>query len=244
MNHQYRKKPIVIEAWQVIEPTAVAEDPIADPEWLKAAFGANQVRWITVAGPTHILIETLEGTMRADIGDWIIQGVKGELYPCKADIFAATYDAVGISEQIDEEGVPVPHTIAVELGHHGVRVPVDMEGRVRWVTVNNFVVQAHYELAQDYTNCINTFIEAQNDAAKAVIDDAIDIGLGYMENGKYPVIGEPMRLRGVAVDDAVGTASKVGGLPYEPADKSDSEIAEEVVMDMVVDAAMKGQTDG
>lgn len=41
---------------------------------------------------THI--ETLEGTMRADVGDWIITGVKGERYPCKPDIFAATYEAV------------------------------------------------------------------------------------------------------------------------------------------------------
>lgn len=39
-------------------------------------------------------ISTLEGVMRADVGDWIIRGVKGERYPCKPDIFAATYEAV------------------------------------------------------------------------------------------------------------------------------------------------------
>jgi len=39
-------------------------------------------------------IETLEGTMRADPGDWIITGVNGECYPCKPDIFEATYDIV------------------------------------------------------------------------------------------------------------------------------------------------------
>lgn len=39
-----------------------------------------------------IEIQTLEGTMRADPGDWIITGVKGERYPCKPDIFAATYE--------------------------------------------------------------------------------------------------------------------------------------------------------
>jgi hypothetical protein len=39
-------------------------------------------------------IETLEGTMRADVGDYIITGVKGERYPCKPDIFEATYEAV------------------------------------------------------------------------------------------------------------------------------------------------------
>lgn len=39
-------------------------------------------------------IVTLEGTMRAEVGDWIITGVKGERYPCKPDIFEATYEAV------------------------------------------------------------------------------------------------------------------------------------------------------
>ncbi len=42
----------------------------------------------------ELLIETLEGTMKADIGDFIITGVRGEKYPCKPDIFYATYDEV------------------------------------------------------------------------------------------------------------------------------------------------------
>lgn len=42
----------------------------------------------------RVEIVTLEGTMVADVGDWIITGVKGEKYPCKPDIFAATYEAV------------------------------------------------------------------------------------------------------------------------------------------------------
>lgn len=41
-----------------------------------------------------LLIKTLEGEMMADPGDWIIKGIKGELYPCKPDIFAATYEPV------------------------------------------------------------------------------------------------------------------------------------------------------
>jgi len=58
---QYRKKPVVIEAYQT------------DKE---------------------VEIKTLEGTMRADVGDWIITGIKGEKYPCKPDIFEATYERV------------------------------------------------------------------------------------------------------------------------------------------------------
>ena len=45
-------------------------------------------------GPEPIFIETLEGTHRADPGDWIITGIKGEQYPCKPDIFEATYEPV------------------------------------------------------------------------------------------------------------------------------------------------------
>lgn len=43
-------------------------------------------------------IDTLEGKMKANIGDWIIKGVKGELYPCKPDIFRATYEYIGCDD--------------------------------------------------------------------------------------------------------------------------------------------------
>ena len=46
-----------------------------------------------------VMIETLEGTMRGDVGDWLITGVNGEQYPCKPDIFAATYES---AEEEDE----------------------------------------------------------------------------------------------------------------------------------------------
>ena len=49
-------------------------------------------------GTTSLIITTLEGEMEASLGDWVIRGVKGELYPCKSDIFAATY------EPADEKG--------------------------------------------------------------------------------------------------------------------------------------------
>jgi len=43
----------------------------------------------------EVFIETLEGTMKADVGDWIIKGVKGEYYPCKPDVFNMTYEKDG-----------------------------------------------------------------------------------------------------------------------------------------------------
>jgi hypothetical protein len=79
---QFRKKPVVIEARQFTE--------VADGSVLCSwCGGTNDKR------PVEIQIATLEGTMTAEIGDWIIQGVKGEFYPCKPDIFAATYVEAG-----------------------------------------------------------------------------------------------------------------------------------------------------
>lgn len=76
---KFRKKPVVIEAWHnVFENTRM-------PEWVKNAI-------VEVQSDGAFIIGTLEGDMRAELEDWIIQGVKGEVYPCKPDIFAATYE--------------------------------------------------------------------------------------------------------------------------------------------------------
>lgn len=86
----YRKKPVVIEAFQ----WTGEHDKTEGPEWICEAIRAGSVRFENVGTPQlALLIDTLEGTLRADPGDWIIRGVKGELYPCKPDIFAATYEA-------------------------------------------------------------------------------------------------------------------------------------------------------
>ena len=88
---QYRKKPIVIEAFRLGDEW---------PDWWADAVSASQAtthnddgRWS--GGPDWAEIQTLEGTMRANRGDWIIRGIKGEIYPCKPDIFEATYEAAG-----------------------------------------------------------------------------------------------------------------------------------------------------
>ena len=80
---KYRKKPVVIEAWKF----TCYKDLINAPRWV---IGAMRIPSTTES----ILIETLEGTYEAKPGDMIIQGVKGEVYPCKPEIFAMTYDLV------------------------------------------------------------------------------------------------------------------------------------------------------
>lgn len=86
---KFRKKPVVIEAWQF-----TGQSRLEWPEWMRGhPSTASQFDWPDVE---WISIDTLEGRMRADVGDWIIRGVKGELYPCKPDIFAATYEPVDL----------------------------------------------------------------------------------------------------------------------------------------------------
>jgi len=83
---KYRKLPVVIDAWQHFDNAG--QHTTAYPRWLLDAV---------VDGRIHnrgekTFVDTLEGQMRVTDGDWIIKGVKGELYPCKPDIFAATYE--------------------------------------------------------------------------------------------------------------------------------------------------------
>ena len=95
----YRKKPVQIEAFQW-DGTAEAATPLIN--WMltnnaTASFVcSNPDRCAEYDGdtPHAIVIRTLEGSMAATVGDWIIRGVQGEFYPCKSDIFAATYEAV------------------------------------------------------------------------------------------------------------------------------------------------------
>lgn len=79
---KFRKRPVVIEAFRYnVDPR---------PDWFMDQMSANRVTTFNEC----CQIQTLEGTHRGNIGDWIIKGVKGELYPCKPDIFEATYEAV------------------------------------------------------------------------------------------------------------------------------------------------------
>ncbi len=91
--NDYRKKPVVIQAWQAMESELEAlwySEDGDHPEWLQDAIDEGVV--YLMDGETHI--KTLEGDHHVSEGDWIIRGVKGELYPCKPDIFEATYEAV------------------------------------------------------------------------------------------------------------------------------------------------------
>ena len=93
---KYRKKPVTVEAVQATFESIQSGDLI---DWLVGNQAIYKIvtthaDGIIMPDEWYIDLYTLEGTMTCDPGDWIIKGIKGELYPCKPDIFEATYDAV------------------------------------------------------------------------------------------------------------------------------------------------------
>lgn len=85
---KFRKKPVVIEAMQLRRGYC---DVLVD--WIGPSVAAYNLGEFT-EDACYIDIKTLEGVMTASEGDWVIQGVKGEFYPCRDDIFRMTYEAV------------------------------------------------------------------------------------------------------------------------------------------------------
>ena len=98
MNLKFRKKPVVIEAFQMTPERRM--DNSDWPQWLHEAWNGQDNAPGTLqrasrgeTPPDLLEVVTLEGKHLVSWGDWIIRGVKGELYPCKPDIFTMTYEA-------------------------------------------------------------------------------------------------------------------------------------------------------
>jgi hypothetical protein len=100
---QYRKKAIVVEAEQWWPPGDPRHDPAmlsdrkgntVDPPDYRQPGDLYQLTTIPGMGDDLFFIKTLEGPLKVAPGDWIITGVAGEKYPCKPDIFDATYEPV------------------------------------------------------------------------------------------------------------------------------------------------------
>lgn len=88
---RYRKKPVVVEAMRLARPYRAVQ------KWCDGVLvKSGMARDNSIVG---MYIDTLEGRMYAEAGDWIIKGVKGEFYPCKPDIFEATYEPADTEER-------------------------------------------------------------------------------------------------------------------------------------------------
>lgn len=90
MAQFFRKKPVVIQAFRYGIDYR--------PDWFQDKVSSNDITTFD----KYCIILTLEGDMKGDKGDWIIQGVKGEIYPCKPDIFEATYESPVMREEKEE----------------------------------------------------------------------------------------------------------------------------------------------
>lgn len=125
---KYVKKPTVIEAvkWD-------GEKVSELPDWLSQALESNEI----VHCGSELLINTLEGLMKALPGDYIIRGIKGEIYPCKPDIFSSTY------RQVQEDKTSMCFGDAIEVLKQGGAIR-----RIGWNGKGLFVVKqvpAHIE---------------------------------------------------------------------------------------------------
>lgn len=85
---KYRKKPVVIEAMQFTQETKQKVY-----SWASSQQMNIHASWDD-SGEPCLIVPTLEGEMTCSLGDYLIQGVKGEFYPCKSDIFEMTYEKV------------------------------------------------------------------------------------------------------------------------------------------------------
>lgn len=92
---KYRKLPIIIEAFQYDGDLKRSDGNYYVPQWAIKAFENGVMFYESINDtlpPCDLFIKTLEGNMLVGVGDFVIRGVNGELYPCKSDIFKKTYE--------------------------------------------------------------------------------------------------------------------------------------------------------
>ena len=87
MINKYVKKPVVVEAIQYTK-----ENISSVLKWFEQNNSSREIKYNH--DDNNYYIVTLEGDMKLSVGDYIIKGIKGEFYPCKPDIFKATYEEV------------------------------------------------------------------------------------------------------------------------------------------------------
>jgi len=88
---KYQKKPVIIEAFQYDGDFTYSDGTFYAPEWVSTELASGEM-YFKDAG--ELYIKTLEGEMHVSVGDYIIKGIQGEIYPCKPDIFDHTYELI------------------------------------------------------------------------------------------------------------------------------------------------------
>lgn len=133
---RYRKKPVEIEAIQLTQDNMI-----------EVLTFCNHGDIIASSEGNNISIKTLEGTMTGNVGDYIIKGVAGEFYPCKPDIFEATYEPVDFEmlataapTWVDMRMTLVPEEIA------NIAEWLDNDPRMKKVEFDSAACQLHFEV--------------------------------------------------------------------------------------------------
>ena len=92
----YRKRPVVIQAFQY-DGDLQDRNGTWVSEFAKEAYKAGILYYASISDdtpPCELFVKTLEGDMHVSVGDYVIEGISGELYPCKPDIFLKSYEEV------------------------------------------------------------------------------------------------------------------------------------------------------
>ena len=123
---KYRKRPVVIEAFQYDGDLQGKDGKYYVPNWAVTAFYDGTIFYTEHRGRAgELFISTLEGDHHVTVGDYIIRGVQGELYPCKPDIFRMTYEPVALQEKQERENgcgyCMANHPLRTERHMHKVR---------------------------------------------------------------------------------------------------------------------------
>lgn len=149
---KFKKKPVVIEAVQF-------DGTDKSVEWLLPQLTSGQIG----RSSCHLHIKTLEGVMTADIGDWIIQGVNGEFYPCKPDIFEKTYE----DEQKCTDGLTFGLAIeALKFGRKARRKGWNGKG----IYIKLQVPDVHSKMTSPYIYIDTTGLQSDNpDAPRSCV---------------------------------------------------------------------------
>lgn len=140
---KYRKKPIVIDAWR-------NDGRSLSPQWLANALNEGSIYFSGGEEP-YYTIETREGVMRAEFGDWIIRGIAGELYPCKPDIFASTYEFVDQGAVMQTKGPNIrDYADAIERIAFSIPAPNEFTPLLEHLVMS--MRQQHYRRDEDSVN--------------------------------------------------------------------------------------------
>lgn len=103
---KYRKQPVEIEAFQYDGDLMNSDGEYYVPEWALNAFDNGELYFNSDKKPGQLYVRTLEGDMLVNVGDYVIQGIHEELYPCKPEIFKRTYEAADEPRTVYTRWVP------------------------------------------------------------------------------------------------------------------------------------------